>query len=189
VKCYTYMDGPLGRILLVSEHGALIGLYFVGQKYEVVPNSDWSEERDSPLVAQAKTELAEYFAGKRTAFNLPLRPRGTPFQLHVWQNLVTIPCGTTVTYGAIAESLGAPRSVRAAASAIGRNPISIVIPCHRVIGSNGSLTGYAGGLARKRALLALEAAALPLLQHPTRSQEEFDEATRRSNHEGTRPGF
>jgi methylated-DNA-[protein]-cysteine S-methyltransferase len=156
VKHYTHIDSPLGRILLASDQRALTGLYFVGQKYEAVPGSDWNEERDSPLFARAQTELAEYFAGKRTGFNLPLGPKGTPFQQHVWRTLRTIPCGTTVTYGALAESLGAPRSVRATAAAIGRNPISIFIPCHRVIGSDGSLTGYAGGLDRKRALLALE---------------------------------
>jgi methylated-DNA-[protein]-cysteine S-methyltransferase len=164
VKHYTHLDSPLGPILLASNHHALTGLYFVGQKYEAVPGSDWTEVRDSRLFVRAQTELAEYFAGKRTGFDLPLEPEGTPFQRHVWRTLRTIPCGTTVTYGALAESLGAPRSVRAAAAAIGRNPISILIPCHRVIGSDGSLTGYAGGLDRKRALLALEAAAEPLLE-------------------------
>ena len=174
MKHYMHIDSPLGRILLASDHRALSGLWFVGQKYEAVPGRDWKEERDSPLFARAQTELAEYFAGKRTVFNLPLGPKGTPFQQHVWRTLGTIPAGTTVTYGALAESLGAPRSVRAAAAAIGRNPISIIIPCHRVIGSDGSLTGYAGGLGRKSALLVLEAAAAPLLQQPTHGRSALD---------------
>ncbi len=164
MKRYTYLDSPLGRMLVTADESSLTGLYFVGQKYEAVPRSDWTEDRSSALFAQVQVQLAEYFAGARTEFELPLAFEGTPFQQSVWRELSTIPCGTTVTYGALAESLGAPRSVRAAAAAVGRNPISIVVPCHRVIGHDGSLTGYAGGLDRKRALLALEAAQAPLLQ-------------------------
>ena len=159
MKRYSHADSPLGRMLLTGDGDSLTGLYFVGQKYEAVPLSDWTEERDSAVFSQARAQLAEYFAGKRTRFELPLAPEGTPFQLGVWRELGTIRCGTTVSYGSLAKSLGAARSVRAAAAAIGRNPISIIIPCHRVIGSDGSLTGYAGGLDRKRALLALEGAA------------------------------
>jgi methylated-DNA-[protein]-cysteine S-methyltransferase len=164
VKRYRYLDSPLGRILVTADRSSLDGLYFVGQKYEAVPRSDWAEDRSSALFAQVEVELAEYFAGERTEFKLPLAFAGTPFQQSVWRELGRIPCGTTVTYGGLAESLGAPRSARAAAAAVGRNPISIVVPCHRVIGSDGSLTGYAGGLDRKRALLALEAAQAPLFQ-------------------------
>jgi methylated-DNA-[protein]-cysteine S-methyltransferase len=162
VKRYTYLDSPLGRILLTADGGFLDGLYFVGQKYAAVPRSDWSEDRSCALLAQVQVQLGEYFAGERTRFDLPLASKGTPFQQSVWSALGTIPCGTTVTYGGLAESLGAPRSVRAAAAAVGRNPISIIVPCHRVIGRDGALTGYAGGLDRKRALLMLEGA--PLLQ-------------------------
>ena len=156
MKRYSYADSPLGRILLTGDGSSLTGVYFVGQKYEAVPLSDWREERDSSLLSEARDQLSDYFAGKRTAFELPLAPAGTPFQQSVWRELITIPCGTTVSYGSLAKSLGAASSVRAAGAAIGRNPISIVIPCHRVLGSDGSLTGYAGGLERKRALLALE---------------------------------
>jgi methylated-DNA-[protein]-cysteine S-methyltransferase len=163
VKRHRYVDSPLGRILLTADTASLDGLYFVGQKCEAVPRSDWTEDPSCALFAQVEVQLAEYFAGERTRFDLPLAPAGTPFQESVWRALGTIPCGTTVTYGGLAESLGTPRSVRAAAAAVGRNPISIIVPCHRVIGRDGSLTGYAGGLDRKRALLGLEAAQAPLL--------------------------
>jgi methylated-DNA-[protein]-cysteine S-methyltransferase len=163
MKRYRYLDSPLGRILLTADGASLDGLYFVGQKYQAVVRSDWTEDRRCALFAQVEVQLAEYFAGARTRFDLPIAPAGTSFQNSVWRALGTIPCGTTSTYGALAESLGAPRSVRAAAAAVGRNPISIIVPCHRVIGRDGSLTGYAGGLDRKRALLALEAAGAPLL--------------------------
>jgi methylated-DNA-[protein]-cysteine S-methyltransferase len=151
-------------MLLTGDGISLTGLYFVGQKYEAVPQSAWREEGDSALFSEARIQLRNYFAGKRTRFELPLAPEGTPFQLSVWRELARIRCGTTVTYGSIARALGAASSVRAVGAAVGRNPISIIIPCHRVLGSDGSLTGYAGGLDRKRALLALEAAELPLLQ-------------------------
>lgn len=161
---YTYVDSPLGRILLTGDGSSLTGVYFLGQKYEAVPHDDWKEDRDSALFLKAGTQLSEYFAGERTTFELPLAPAGTPFQQDVWRELSRIACGTTVTYGSVAKAVGAVSSVRAVGAAVGRNPISIIIPCHRVLGSDGSLTGYAGGLERKRKLLALEAAAQPLLQ-------------------------
>lgn len=161
MRHYRYADSPLGRMLLVADQDALTGVYFVGQKYEAMPGADWSEpDPDVPAAAplsRAQRQLEEYFAGKRDRFELKLAPSGTPFQQRVWQALAAIPSGSTVTYGALANSIGAPRSVRATGAAVGRNPISIVLPCHRVVGSDGSLTGYAGGLERKRALLALEA--------------------------------
>jgi methylated-DNA-[protein]-cysteine S-methyltransferase len=153
---YTYFDSPLGRILLTSNAGALTGLYFIGQKHAAVPTGGWAREPRAALFAQAQTELAQYFAGERKRFDLPLAPAGTPFQTRVWQALGAIRCGATMTYSSLAQSLGVPRSVRAVAAAVGRNPISVVVPCHRVVGSDGSLTGYAGGLERKRALLELE---------------------------------
>jgi len=134
----------------------MTGLYFVGQKYAAVPASDWVAQTRAAPFAQARTELSEYFAGKRKRFDVPLAPSGTAFQTRVWQALGAIPCGTTRTYAELAQCLGAPRSVRAVAAAVGRNPIALVVPCHRVIGSDGSLTGYAGGLTRKHALLELE---------------------------------
>jgi methylated-DNA-[protein]-cysteine S-methyltransferase len=156
VKRYAYTESPLGRMLMTADERALTGLYFVGQKYEAIPALDWIEDPDHPVLEQARTQLAEYFAGHRTRFDLRLAPSGTPFQRGVWRALELIPSGTTTSYGELARSLGAPESVRAVGAAVGRNPISIVVPCHRVVGSTGSLTGYAGGLERKRALLALE---------------------------------
>lgn len=156
VKHYTYTECPLGRMLITADERALTGLYFVGQKYEAVPALDWIEDPHHAVLRRARAQLAEYFAGERTGFDLPLAPSGTPFQREVWRALELIPSGATTTYGELARSLEAPESVRAVGAAVGRNPISIVIPCHRVVGSTGSLTGYAGGLERKRALLALE---------------------------------
>jgi methylated-DNA-[protein]-cysteine S-methyltransferase len=153
MKQYAHTESPLGRILLVADD-ALCALYFEGQKHEQRPGAGWVEAPDRPLFDRARKQLAEYFAGKRDRFDLPLAPQGTEFQHRVWKALRAIPAGETVTYGSIARSIGAADSVRAAAAAIGRNPLSIVVPCHRVIGSDGSLTGYAGGLERKRALLA-----------------------------------
>ncbi len=163
MKHYTYADGALGRMLLTSDGRALTGLYFVGQKYQAMPPEERADEPHAEPFAQVREELAEYFTGARRRFDLALAPEGTPFQRGVWRALAAIPFGATITYLALAHSLGAPRSLRAVAAAVGRNPISVLIPCHRVIGSDGSLTGYAGGLERKRNLLALEAAAEPLL--------------------------
>jgi len=166
MKHYAYTDSPLGRMLLTSDGHALTGLYFVGQKYQAVPPEDCVDEPRAQPFAQALAELAEYFAGTRQRFDLALAPQGTPFQRRVWRALAGIPFGATTSYRALAHSIGAPRSVRAVAAAVGRNPISVVIPCHRVIGSDGSLTGYAGGLDRKRKLLALETAEAQLHLQP-----------------------
>ena len=156
---FKHIDSPLGQIMLVSDGRSLTGLYFVGQKYAGQPSDDWVSDPDGAPFPEAERQLVEYFAGKRRAFDLPLAPHGTPFQVCVWRAIAAIPCGRTTSYAALAQSLGAPRGVRAAAAATGRNPISIVVPCHRVVGSDGSLTGYAGGLERKRRLLALETEA------------------------------
>ena len=156
MKYFTHVESPLGTMLLVSNGSSLTGLYFVGQKYVAQPAEDWIQSEVSQPFPVAKRQLDEYFAGERRAFDLPLSFEGTPFQQRVWRAIATIPCGETISYGALARSLGAPRSVRAAGAATGRNPISLVVPCHRVVGSDGSLTGYAGGMDRKRRLLALE---------------------------------
>ena len=156
MKRYAYIESPLGRILMVADEHALTGVYFVGQKYEAIPQTDWLADARHPVLERASQQLVEYFAGERTEFDLPLAPSGTPFQRGVWRALELIPSGTTTSYGALARSIGAVDGVRAVGAAVGRNPISIVIPCHRVVGSTGALTGYAGGLERKRALLALE---------------------------------
>jgi methylated-DNA-[protein]-cysteine S-methyltransferase len=159
---YVYFDSPLGRILLTSDGRAVTGVYFEGQKYQAVPRAGWIEDPACPVLVQAQAQLNEYFGGRRSVFDLPLAAAGTAFQMRVWRALCAIPCGKTVSYGSLAGSLGTPQGVRAVAAAVGRNPVSVVIPCHRVIGSNGSLTGYAGGLERKRALLVLEGVGVPV---------------------------
>lgn len=148
--------GPLGPMLLVAREGALSGVYFEGQKYEPPVRPEWRLDPRHPVLQVAQTQLTEYFAGVRTRFDIPLAAAGTPFQLQVWSAIGGVAYGQTATYGEIALETGRPGSVRAAGAATGRNPLSVIVPCHRIIGSDGSLTGYAGGLERKRALLALE---------------------------------
>lgn len=153
---------PLGEILLVSDGETLSGLYFEGQKY--IPALPEAEKDPSlPVFKSARAWLARYFAGEKPEADLPLRAAGTAFQRAVWDLLKEIPYGTTATYGELAKRLaarrGRPCSARAVGAAVGRNPISLIVPCHRVLGADGSLTGYAGGLARKRALLRLEGIA------------------------------
>ncbi len=156
MQYFDFHDSPLGQILLVANDVALTGLHFVGEKYYPVIAADWQQRSDAKMIAQTRAQLDEYFAGKRKHFDLALDPAGTPFQRDVWQALRMIPYGVTTNYGALAQRLGKPRASRAVGAANGRNPISIVIPCHRVIGANGDLTGYAGGMARKESLLRLE---------------------------------
>jgi methylated-DNA-[protein]-cysteine S-methyltransferase len=153
---YTEMPSPLGTLLLTAEDGALTGVHFPGQKHDRPRQPHWQRADDHPVLASARAQLAEYFEGRRAAFDLPLAPRGTPFQQAVWQALLAVPFGATSTYGAIAAAIRRPSAVRAVGAAIGANPIGIVVPCHRIIGRDGSLTGYAGGLDRKAKLLALE---------------------------------
>jgi methylated-DNA-[protein]-cysteine S-methyltransferase len=145
---------PLGKIFTTATADAITGLYFEGQKY--FPVALPIATTSSAILNQLHAEITEYFAGKRQIFSTRLLPAGTAFQQTVWQQLAKIPSGKTLTYAQVAELLGKPTATRAVASAIGRNPISVIIPCHRVIGSNGSLTGYAGGIERKAALLQLE---------------------------------
>ena len=153
---YDYYQSPHGRILLVADDRALTGVYFAGQKYHPRIDEQWKRaDRHEPL-RQAKRELSEYFDGKRTRFTVEVSPHGTPFQRAVWKAIADVRFGQTIAYGELAERAGYPGSARAAGAATGRNPISIIVPCHRIVGSNGSLTGYAGGLAKKRALLELE---------------------------------
>jgi len=152
---YTTIDSPIGELMLVGDEQGLTGLYMEIQRYG--PRLDPAWRRDTAPLTAAAEQLEQYFAGERTDFELSLAPRGTPFQQRVWDLLLEIPFGETTTYGALARQLGNPRTVRAVGLANGRNPISIVVPCHRVIGAGGSLVGYGGGLDRKRALLAHEA--------------------------------
>lgn len=154
---FLRMSTPLGKMLPVSDGQALTGTYFTGQKYDATPQPDWEEDEALPVLCRARGQLLEFFAGRRTVFDLPLALAGTAFQTKVWTALLDIPHGATHSYGQLSQSLGARAAVRAVGAAVGRNPISVIVPCHRVIGADGSLTGYAGGLERKRELLALEA--------------------------------
>ena len=156
---YCTMDSPLGGMLLVADGPALAGVYFSGQKYHPQIAPAWREDASAAVLRAARAQLGEYFAGARAAFDLPLAAPGTAFQQAVWRAIATIPCGSTATYTEVAARAGHPGSVRAAGAATGRNPWSVVVPCHRVVGADGTLTGYAGGLDRKRALLALEQSA------------------------------
>lgn len=149
-------NSPLGTMTLASSDTHLAGIWFDGQSHQPAYQS-WPSNPQHPLLSLACEQLAEYFAGSRTHFDLPLHlASGTDFQRRVWQGLLSIPPGETLTYGEMSHRLGQPRAVRAVGAAIGRNPFSIVVPCHRVVGAKGALTGYAGGLARKSALLSLE---------------------------------
>jgi methylated-DNA-[protein]-cysteine S-methyltransferase len=148
---YTYVDTPIGAILVAADGNAIVETYFAGAQ----PRPEWT--RDDESLREAADQLHAYFAGDRMMFDLPLAPRGTDFQQSVWRALLAIPYGETTTYSSIAERIGRPAAVRAVGAANGANPIPIVIPCHRVIGTNGSLTGFGGGLDVKRRLLSLEA--------------------------------
>ena len=154
---FDFYDSPLGQILLVAGDTALTGLHFVDEKYYPGVATGWQRAPGAKMIVRARRQLDEYFAGTRTEFDLPVEPEGTDFQRGVWRTLQDIPYGTTINYGTLARRIGNASASRAVGAANGRNPISIVIPCHRVIGANGDLTGYAGGMARKAALLRLEA--------------------------------
>jgi len=156
---YTEHASPLGSLLLATTDLGLCGLYFEEHKH-FKGKDGWLLDSNHATLRRAMQQLDEYFAGKRTTFDVPLDLRGTEFQRQVWNGLADIPCGEAITYAEHASRLGKTNAVRAVGTAIGRNPVSIIVPCHRVIGSSGSLTGYAGGLERKRHLLALEAGAL-----------------------------
>lgn len=142
-------------VLACSEAG-LCGAWFVGQRHFDGPATHWIRDDQHPLLREAATQLRTWYAGQRRDFDLPLSPTGTPFQQSVWAELARIPYGSTRRYGEVATSLGRPTASRAVGAATGRNPLSVFIPCHRLVGRGGAPTGYAGGLARKRALLAFE---------------------------------
>lgn len=156
--CHTTLDTPLGAVLIARNADGLSGLWFEGQKYH--PGTLAAPRReDDALLTEAVINLCDYFAGKPLRA-LPLSPSGTPFQQAVWRALLAIPAGSTLSYGELARRVGRPKAVRAVAAAVGRNPLSVIIPCHRVLGADGALTGYAGGLHRKQALLMLEGARI-----------------------------
>ena len=147
---------PLGPMILAAHGQHLCGVWFEGQRHQP-DTSAWPQDPTKPVLQQAMTQLTEYFAGRRQVFDLPLDlDRGTTFQQTVWRALRAIACGERTSYAALSAAIGKPRAVRAVGGAVGRNPLSIVVPCHRVLGAQGELTGYAGGLDRKLSLLQLE---------------------------------
>nr|WP_202552312.1 methylated-DNA--[protein]-cysteine S-methyltransferase [Streptomyces sp. SID8352] len=154
VKQHTVIDSQYGALTLVAEGGVLCGVYMTDQRHR--PPQESFGDRDGRPFGAAEEQLAAYFAGELTDFTLELRLNGTPFQRTVWDRLRRIPYGETRTYGALAAELGNPSASRAVGLANGRNPVSIIVPCHRVVGANGDLTGYGGGLHRKRRLLDFE---------------------------------
>jgi methylated-DNA-[protein]-cysteine S-methyltransferase len=157
---YTTLESPIEPILLTSNGAALTGLYLVEHRHGPQIEADWVRDDEALPFVEAKRQLTAYFAGERTEFDLQLAPQGTEFQRRVWKELACIPYGVTISYGELARRIGQPGSARAVGLANGRNPISIIVPCHRVIGANGKLVGYGGGLSRKEALLTHEAAVL-----------------------------
>ncbi len=154
---FTYLDSPVGTLLIARGETGLREIRFPRAEQPAAPEPAWTA--GDGVDADAAAQFDAYFRGERTSFNLPIAPIGTPFQKAVWALLCEIPYGRTVTYGELACRLGNPKSVRAVGAANGRNPLPIIVPCHRVIGSDGSLTGYAGGLVVKEALLRLEGAS------------------------------
>ena len=157
---FVHMATPLGRLLLAANANALVGAWFEGQKDHPQTN-DWQHDTSHPVLQQAQQQLNAYFAGERSSFDLPLAfDWGTDFQRQVWTALTHIGFGEITQYGVIAARIGRPQASRAVGAAIGMNPISVIVPCHRVLGQNGSLTGYNGGIDRKRALLRLEGHAI-----------------------------
>ncbi|WP_246038311.1 methylated-DNA--[protein]-cysteine S-methyltransferase [Saccharothrix texasensis] len=151
---HAVVDSPVGRLTLVARGGVLAGLYLPEHRHR--PALETFGERDASPFGEVVAQLEEYFAGRRTVFDLPLAMAGTPFQQTVWDALKEIPHGETTSYGELAARIGRPTAPRAVGLANGRNPVSIIVPCHRVVGSTGGLTGYGGGIERKRALLAFE---------------------------------
>jgi len=151
---YTRCASPIDELLLLGDADALHGLYMTKGRRPVRIDSSW--QRDDHAFAGVRAQLAEYFAGERTLFDVPLVMAGTPFQLRVWRELENIPYGETISYGELARRVEQPSAARAVGLANGRNPISVIVPCHRVLGANGSLTGYGGGMERKETLLGLE---------------------------------
>ena len=165
---FSRFPSPLGELILTASDTAITGIYFPTLDHIPQDRAGWLEDDGSghghtgALLARARQQLTEYFGGSRTGFDLPLDPIGTPFQRRVWQALRTIPYGTTTSYGELARRLGDVRATRAVGAANGKNPIPIIVPCHRVVGAKGELTGFGGGLDRKRWLLEHEGALMRL---------------------------
>lgn len=157
---YTKYKSPVGELLLISNGEHLTGLYMENSAHPVEVQSEWIESEHSPVFQKTVVQLSEYFNGTLTSFDLPLKMQGTAFQKKVWAALEEIPYGETISYKKLATRIGNPKASRAVGLANGKNPISIIVPCHRVIGANGDLVGYGGGLRRKAQLLELEKSVL-----------------------------
>jgi methylated-DNA-[protein]-cysteine S-methyltransferase len=155
---YIRFVTPLGSLFATAAGSSLTGIHFEGGRHAPAIAREWTEDPDSSPLRECAQQLRDYFEGKRQRFDLPLMPQGTPFQKRVWEEIARIPYGSTLTYAELAARAGAPGAARAAGAATGRNPLSIVVPCHRVVGTDGTLTGYAGGLERKTMLLEIEGA-------------------------------
>jgi methylated-DNA-[protein]-cysteine S-methyltransferase len=153
---YARFITPLGTILATAAGGCLTSVNFVDAKYAPAIGAGWKEDPACTPLRECALQLRDFFDGKRKCFELPLAPEGTEFQRRVWGEIARIPFGETISYAQLAGRAGAPGSARAAGAATGRNPIAIVVPCHRIVGTDGSLTGYAGGLERKTKLLEIE---------------------------------
>lgn len=152
---FSLLDSPIGELLLTGDGHAVAGIWMQSHRSEWKKTQAW--QRDDAAFAATRAQLVQYFAGERSAFELPLMAQGTGFQRKVWHALCEIPYGTTISYGELARRIGQPSAARAVGLANGSNPLPIVVPCHRVIGADGSLTGFGGGIARKQWLLAHEA--------------------------------
>jgi methylated-DNA-[protein]-cysteine S-methyltransferase len=153
---YKLMDSPIGKLKLVASEKGLVGILWEEDRPGRVRLDELTEDVNHPMLVKTEEQLGEYFQGKRKNFSVPLDMRGTPFQKQVWEALLAIPFGETRSYGQLAKQLGNPNATRAVGAANGRNPVAIIAPCHRVIGSSGKLTGFAGGLEAKAHLLNLE---------------------------------
>ncbi|WP_339043778.1 methylated-DNA--[protein]-cysteine S-methyltransferase [Cardinium endosymbiont of Tipula unca] len=153
---YTYLTTPIGKILLSSSNAKLIGLHIEQQKHFPIIGESWDYNMHMPIFNKVNIQLDEYFNAKRTHFEIEHALNGTPFQQHIWQSLAIIPCGTVLSYKTFASLTSYPNAIRAVASAIAKNPLSILLPCHRIVRSNGSLGEYAAGVDIKEALLKLE---------------------------------
>ena len=166
--CYKHMVSPIGRLTLVADEAALIAVLWPNDRSCRIRLDAMQEDRQHPVLREAVRQLTEYFGRERTTFDLPLRLRGTVFQKRVWQQLRRIPYGHTRSYGQLASAIGYRSASRAVGLANSRNPLSIIVPCHRVIGASGSLTGFAGGLETKARLLELEGARVKGLAYTRR---------------------
>jgi methylated-DNA-[protein]-cysteine S-methyltransferase len=156
VNYYSIIESPVGKLMLVADVSALTGVYFVGHDHIPAASRTWTLDAQNPVLQKTAKQLGEYFAGKRSSFSIPLRLSGTDFQEKIWKEIARIPFGETISYSDLAQRAGAPAAIRAAGTSTGRNPVAIIVPCHRIVEKSGGLGGFAGGLDRKRHLHKLE---------------------------------